>query len=395
MQEYHRGIFLLDPRVEKLAKGLFKEYYSMVDADAISPKHIEKHEFAFGNFETKIAFRHLSFPNNKEFKRYLVENAPPFINCSLAEYERPSGRPMEAKGWLGSELIFDLDATDLHLKCQDEHGRSWTCDNCLSTVKAETIRLVEDFLIPDFGFSEREISINFSGNRGYHVHVSSPDVFKLNARARRNISEYITGTGIDPVAFFPTLGKRAKALKGPRPSDAGWGGKFAKGIVRALNSGEEALMALGIEKEIARRLVKNKTEIILGITLGNWDKVRIPGKAEFWKNVIKNMSIRQSDSIDKNVTNDPQHMIRLANTLHGDTGLVGKKLSSLNELQSFDPMKDAIVYRGKSLKVHVSRAPKLTMNGQEYGPYENVTVRLPIYVALYLMLKRVALPPGA
>ncbi len=377
---------MLDIKTEEFAKSLFKEFYSGAD---IAPSSIGKREFGFGDFEKKIAFRHIAFKNAGEFKKYVLANVPAFINCSSAEYEKPDARPMEAKIWQGSELVFDLDATDLDLPCQQLHGRSWTCKICLDAVKDETFRLINDFLISDFGLSEKEISINFSGNRGYHVRVNNEKVFKLDSRARRNISEYISGININVESFFPTLEQKGTALLGPKPSDSGWGGKFAKGIVSALNSGEDALIALGIEKSIAKKLVKNKMEIILGITVGNWDKVKIPKKAEFWKTVIKNMAIKQSDSIDKNVTNDTQHMLRLPNTIHGDTGLLGRKLS-LGELGGFNPMKDAIIFRGKNVMVHVSKCPAFEMNGESYGPYDNSDVELPIYAALYLLLKRTA-----
>jgi DNA primase small subunit len=388
LKKDYRVHLLLDQRTERLAKSLFKEYYTKMED--IAPPNVDKREFGFGDFEKKIAYRHLAFKNAAELKKYVLENSPPFINCSSAEYEKPAARPMEAKMWLGSELVFDLDATDLRLPCQEKHGRSWVCEICLGAVKDEAIRLVEDFLVPDFGFSEKEIAINFSGNRGYHVHVNNQNIFKLDSRARRGISEYISGININAESFFPMLGERGSALKGPTPTDTGWGGKFAKGIITALNSGEDALVGLGIDRTMAKRLEKNRMEIIFGISLGKWDKIHIPKKADFWRNVVKNMAIKQSDSIDKNVTNDTQHMLRLANTLHGDTGLVGAKISSLHALQVFDPMKDAIVFKGKTLKIHISDCPDFVMNEQQFGPYKDKDIELPIYVALYLLLKRVA-----
>jgi len=374
--------------VEKFAKELFREYYSKIDAEMIAPPHIENREFGFGDFEKKIAYRHFGFRNAKALRDYMIGNVPPFVSYSSAEYEKPEARPMENKIWKGSELIFDLDATDLHLPCQEVHGRSWVCEICLDAVREETVRLVEDFLVPDFGFSERDISMNFSGNRGYHVHVSDSSVFVLDSRARRNITEYISGIGINPVSFFPTMGQRGTTLRGPRPADDGWGGKFAKGMISALNSGDDALANLGIERTLAKRLVKSRADIIFGISAGNWDKIKIPKKADFWANVIRNMAIKQSDSIDKNVTNDTHHLLRLPNTIHGDTGLVGRKISSVGELASFEPMRDAIIYKGKSVKIHVAKAPALVMNRETYGPYDESDVEIPIYAALYLLLKR-------
>ncbi len=385
---------MLDQKVADLATKMFKEYYSK--ADDFFPTELEKREFGFGDYEKKIAYRHLAFKTNAEFKKYVVDKGPPFISYSNAHYERPDGRPMEAKGWLGSELIFDLDASDLHLPCQKQHDRSWVCENCLDSVKKETIRLVEDFLVPDFGFSEKEIKVNFSGNRGYHVHVINRDIFKLDSKARRQISEYITGAGIDAGRLFELRsverddGRKIKVLYGPRPTDGGWGGKVARGMISALNTGVATLEETGVDKTLAKRLFKNRADIVLGISTGNWDKVMIPNKTEFWAGVLRKMAITQSDSIDRNVTNDTGHLIRLPNTLHGDTGLLGLDIGSVKGLDRFDPMRDAVVFKGKSMKVHINRAEKFMMNGEHFGPWDNATVELPLYVALYLLLKRVA-----
>lgn len=389
---------MLDPKAIELASGLFSDYYA--GAESIAPPRTEKREFGFGDFERKLAFRHYSFPGIREFKKYIVDNAPPFIHYSPAEYEKPDARPMENKIWQGAELIFDLDATDLRLPCQEKHGRSWVCETCLSSVKAETAKLVEEFLIPDFGFSEKEIKVNFSGNRGYHVHVINDRVFKLNSKARKQISEYITGTGIDPGKLFSLQAVRREGkpsfevLHGPKPTDGGWGGRIAGNLIAALNTGVATLEELGIKPEYARKLFKNRAAVIFGIGNGNWDIIKIPKKAEFWKEAIKTMAIKQSDSIDRNVTNDTGHLIRLPDSIHGDTGLVGKSLGSLNELQKFDPMKDAVVFKDGVLKVHAEKSQKFVMNDEEYGPYVDKTVELPVYAALYLLLKRAAHLPS-
>ncbi|MCL5433768.1 MAG: DNA primase catalytic subunit PriS [Candidatus Marsarchaeota archaeon] len=378
---------MLDNKTILLVKEYIKYYYKN---NKIEIKDIDKREFGFGDFENKISFRHYAFKNDNLLKNYFINNAPPFVSYSSAEYEFPDARPMDNKKWLGAELIFDLDADDLHLACQKEHGNLWVCENCLSSVKNETIRLIEEFLIPDFGFSESEIKINFSGNRGYHVHVLNKEVFKLGSEARRNISNYISGIGININAFFPTIDQRGVVLRGPKPTNGGWGGKLASSMIKRLNNGENSLLELGIEKSEARMLIKNKTDIIFGISIGNWDKVRIPKKSEFWKKVIKNLSIKQSDSIDKNVTNDIHHLIRVPNTIHGDSGLVAKEILSLNALEKFDPMKDAIAFKDGTLKVYVIKSNKFYMNDNEFEPFNNVYKELPTYAALYLVLKRVA-----
>ncbi|MDE1810585.1 MAG: DNA primase catalytic subunit PriS [Candidatus Micrarchaeota archaeon] len=379
---------MLDNKSLEWTRSLIKGYYQK--ATGIAPTNVEKREFGFGDFDKKIAYRHAAFRSAKELLDYLVKNVPPFVSYSSAYYQRPDGRPMETKGIMGAELVFDLDADDLKLDCKLEHGGKWVCSNCLDSVKEETVRLIEDFLIPDFGFKESDMGINFSGNRGYHVHVYGKEVFGLSGDARKNMSDYIAGNNIELTTFFPTLGMKGKRLEGPKPTDYGWGGKLANGVIKAINSGTSSLQELGIEKTEANLLIRKRAEVILGITTGNWDKVNIPKKGEFWGNVLKGISIGQSESIDKNVTNDLYHLIRMPNTLHGDTGLIAKTIGSIKELKAFDPMREAIAFKTGSLRVKIERAPKFAMGGKEYGPYDNTSEELPTYVAAYLVLKRLA-----
>lgn len=381
---------MLDNKSAIIVTSLIKAYYQKISNFA--PKSIEKREFGFGDFEKKIVYRHYSFRGENELKDYLVKNAPPFVSVSSAEYEKPAGRPMESKKWLGSDLVFDLDANDLNLKCRLEHGGLWVCENCLSAVKKETLKLIEEFLIPDFGFSENDIRINFSGNRGYHVHVANDKIFPLDGKARDEIVKYVTATDIELGIFFPTLGRRGVRLEGPKPTDYGWGGKFANAVIKALNNGTNELMELGIDSKSASLLVRKRAEIILGITTGNWDKIKIPKKAEFWSSVLKRVAISQSESIDKNVTKDIYHILRLPDTIHGDTGLLAKRVRSINALEDFDPMKEAIAFKDGTIKIKTLKVLQFLMNGKEFGPYESQELELPTYSAVYLLLKRLAIP---
>ncbi len=371
---------------------LIREYYR--NAANIAPAAIEQREFGFGNYEKKISQRHFAFGSEKELKGYLVKNAPPYVSYSAAYYRYPDARPMETKEWHGAELIFDLDSTELNLPCQKEHGSIWVCKDCLQGIKDETIKLIEDFLIPDFGFSEQEISINFSGNRGYHLHITKPSVLKLSADARKEISNYISGMGMDFSEFFPTSGTRGAKLVGPKPDDAGWGGKIARSFVASLEKGPEKLASLGIDLPTAKKLYAKRALIELGIKGGNWDMVYIKKKTEFWKRISDKQAIMQSDMIDKSVTGDTSRLIRLPGTIHGETGLIAKKIGSLEELKKFDPMKDAIAFRNGEGTVEVESAMGFQMNGRTFGPYKHEHVRLPTYAAVYLILKGVAKVPS-
>ncbi len=367
-----------------IINGLISEYYKA--CHGIAPRRIAEREFGVGNFDVKISQRHMSFRDERELKDYLSANSVPYVSSSPALYRYPARRPMEKKIWLGSELVFDLDVTDMTLPCQAKHGKSWICKACLNEVRKETLKLIYEFLIPDFGFSEAEISVNFSGNRGYHVHVDNNDVMLLDAAARKEITNYIAGIGIEFVDLFPTAGRRGEKMVGPSAKDKGWKGKIAKNFLENLNAGIEALARMGIDRPTAAKLFRSRGLVHMGIENGNWDMVYIRNKGAFWKGIIERQAINQSDRIDRNVTNDPSHLIRLPNSIHGGTGLIAKKLRSPSELRSFDPMKDAIAFRKGFMKVSADTSHEVYMNGQKFGPYGG-EITVPAYVGAYLYLK--------
>jgi len=370
-----------------IVNGLISEYYRT--CRYLAPERIAEREFGVGNYDVKIAQRHMSFRNEGQLKEYLSLNSVPYVSCSSAFYKDPSGRPMENKGIIGSELVFDLDVTDMTLPCQARHGKSWVCSICLSEVKNETIKLVYNFLVPDFGFSESSMDVNFSGNRGYHVHVKSKEVMELDAAARKEITNYISGTGISFENLFPTAGKRGEKLVGPSSKDKGWRGKIAKNFIASLNAGVDSLMKMGMEKAVATKLYRSKSLVQMGINNGNWDMVYIKNKADFWKGIIEREAVSQSDMIDRNVTNDPTHLIRLPNSIHGGTGLVAKRLGSPKELYRFDPMKDAIAFKKGFMRISARTNYELNMAGEKFGPYGG-ELKVPAYVGAYLYLKGLA-----
>ncbi len=370
--------------------GLIRDYYSKCRIHA--PERVESREFGVGTFERKIIKRHISFRDESAIQAYLSENAPAYVSYSTAYYRFPAGRPMETKGWTGSELVFDLDVDDIdpkNLACGARHGRSWVCADCLDGVKSETLKLIEEFLIPDFGFSEREIAVNFSGNRGYHVHVGKDSITQLGPEARKEISDYISGNGLSIDEFFPEAARGAR-LTGPRPDEKGWKGRIARKFISTMNKGPDALMALGADKSVANNIYRKRALIEMGINSGNWDMVYIKNKSEFWKSVLGNEAIAQSDRIDGNVTKDISHLIRLPDTVHGGTGLVAKRIASVSALAAFDPMASALAFTEGEMEINAESGNELVIGNKTFGPYKGEKAVLPIYAGVYLYLKGLA-----
>jgi DNA primase small subunit len=366
----------------------FGEYYKSYQPPIA---HVEQREFGFGGWEKKIEFRHLAFKSPDELRQRLAREKPLYVSYSAAYYEFPDARPMPKKNWLGADLIFDLDA-ELH-SCAP-----FICPECLEKIKAQTLKLVEDFLIPDFGFSKSEMIINFSGNRGYHVHVHSPAVYSLGRDERREIVNYIAGANLDVVSFFgyerdgqymgPIEAEKSKAslrFFGPMPTDGGYAGKFAREMIRRARENPESL------KEISTKLKKpaELEKFISGIERGNWDAIGISKREEKFKAIFDSVAVRLPEHVDANVTFDTSKLLRLPKSIHGGTGMA---CVLVNDFAAFDPMRDAVVFGGQPVSVKtVQQVPAIEMKNQSFGPYaDSQTISVPEFFAIYLICKRAA-----
>ena len=82
-------------------------------------------------------------------------------------------------------------------------------------------------------------------------------------------------------------------------------------------------------------------------------------------------------------------MIRLSDTLHGETGL--KKVEfAADEIERFDPLKGAIAFTDGTVQVEVAEAPQFRLGDTVYGPFKGKRVELPTAAAMFLLCKGVA-----
>ncbi|MHA1873927.1 MAG: DNA primase catalytic subunit PriS, partial [Candidatus Heimdallarchaeaceae archaeon] len=87
---------------------MFSRYYLENYPLNNSISEIERREFGFTSFEGWM-LRHKSFKNSSELKEFLQRSVPSDAYYSCAYYEDPEAE-MDRKGWLGADLIFDIDA---------------------------------------------------------------------------------------------------------------------------------------------------------------------------------------------------------------------------------------------------------------------------------------------
>ncbi len=393
----------------------FRSYYDKSLSITPGLPQIKKREFGFASFEGWM-LRHKGFSNENELASFLRDSVPRDAYVSCAYYENPESE-MEKKGWLGADLVFDIDADHISTVCDKTHdewtcngcgfagrgavpekcpvcggarfeGTTWPCPVCLASAKTETIKLL-GMLTTDFGFSEKDTRVFFSGHRGYHVHVELDSVKALDSIGRKEIVDYVLGLGLtNPfVGSKPSSSKTTSIGQVLSSKDAGWRRRIAFGIRNLLlMSNDQDLLNLGIEKNMARTLLSKKDSILKNWdSAGNFSEVKGVG-LETWRKLTEHSAKIQSAEIDTVVTTDVHRLIRLPATLHGKTGF--KKIEfSASDIDSFDPFKNAIAFKGGVATVFVSSAPQFKLCDETFGPYRNQRVELPTAAAVLLVCK--------
>jgi DNA primase small subunit len=375
---------------------------------------IARREFGFMFFEG-LMLRHKSFKNREELESSLRDFVPRDAYFSCAYYEDPQAE-MEKKGWLGADLIFDIDADHIPTPCNKIHDewtcnkcgffgkgivpekcpacggekfddRTWICEVCLASAKSETIKLL-DMLTQDFGFHEKEIRVFFSGHRGYHIHVESETVRTLDSVARKEIVDYVSGIGLETTLH----GLDENSLRNLSVNDSGWRGRIAKGMHNfILNAGPDDYKNIGLERPSATSIMKaitNKKDAILKSLSGSqpWRTIKGIGP-ETWKRIIEHSAKQQTANVDTVVTTDIHRLIRLAGSLHGKTGLKKVEFPAA-AIDSFDPFKSAIAFKAGTTTVSVSNAPEFRLGDETFGPYQNQKADLPTAAAMLLICKK-------
>jgi DNA primase small subunit len=391
----------------------FTEFYQDSSTEIPAPLMYEQREFAYLMFKERFMVRHRRFAEFNNFRSTLAETAPSDVYHSCAYYENPDF-DMDKKGWLGADLIFDIDADHIPTSCDKIHdeftcvkcgfvgrglmpevcpaceatkfeAKTWPCELCIQSARDETTKLL-DMLENDFGFSQEDQHVFFSGHRGYHVHIENEVVRTLDAMARKEIVDYITGLGLAILDKEPKK-RRRKRVGGKKFSlhNFGWNRRLKRGMQDFLQQATKEDFRIVWLKN--RALLDHKETIIeRAIKEGKWESIN-GVSTQTWLKLAELVRETQSSKIDTVVTTDIHRLIRMNGTLHGKTGL--KKVEfPAKKLQDFDPFTGAVAFKKGKVKVLVSDAPEFRLSGETLGPYKNQAVELPVAAAVMLICKR-------
>ncbi|MFW9961966.1 MAG: DNA primase small subunit domain-containing protein [Candidatus Sifarchaeia archaeon] len=372
------------------------------------------------DIQTTTWRRHVGYLNRDELIRDLASVAPHSVYHSAAFYKIPVARHMDEKEWFGAELVFDIDADHLELSCAKDHDawrcnneschktgvgkppencpdcngksfstRKWVCENCLHEARNYTIKLYDEFLVSDFGFDPKSIQLNYSGHRGYHVRVRDPRVYSLDSNGRIQIVHYVMGLGLNTEKVIVNQGGVDKI---PDRVFPGWAGKMAGAIIEFVRNIDSYN---GTERWV-KPLRKGKVAALEGLLrdppILNKEAKDVGLKS--WQEIAEKAAEFYGGEIDRPVTHDIHRVIRLIGSLNGKTGFLVNQLNR-DELNDFDPFRDAIVFSDGQIKVKFLRkspgVPRFRIGDETYGPYHGESVELPTAAAVFVLCKGVAI----
>jgi DNA primase small subunit len=343
----------------------YREYYFRASDSIELPESIESREFGYMPFGGGMV-RHLSFKSKGEALAEILKQSPSSVYCSNARYEFPA-RPIDEKGWLGAELIFDIDATDIPTSCKKGHDLWYcekchasgklprpdrcpkcggpsvefhgVCEECLDAAKDHTSRVVS-FLEEDFAVEPDAIRVYFSGNRGYHLHVFDARFDQLDQQARGEIAQYMRGSTLPPSqTMAATLRRRIPES----PQGAGWTRRVTGYVAKHNQNYGGTLQKLVSEAVTSQRAL-----------------------------------------VDASVTTDIHRVFRLAGTLHGNTGMSKTRVKSLSK---FDPQEDPVVLSANPVKLDVTFYPRFRLRHRDFGPFRSQTAELPAFAAVSILTR--------
>ena len=370
----------------------FREYYR--SADLTLPPRFTAREWGFLNWGGGVMNRHVRFSTINEIKAYLEKTAPAHSYHSVAYYSDPGSKTMIEKKWQGADLIFDLDADHLP-EMEDVKKGKITFSKLMDYIREQTFRLVHDVLLGDFALDERDLLITFSGGRGYHVHVRTPSVLSLPSGARRELSDYMTGKGLNlenilvDAGYTKEFAIRGKGIerknlgvkKLPSLKAKGWSGIISRKITALINdlksTGGDELKGKLKELKLGKSSINLKEDaenIFNSLSKGN--------QKHLVRTAIKEAAIFP----DEPVTGDVHRLIRLPGSLHGGSGL---RVTTINtkELENFDPMKKATVFGDKATKIRsIVNHPVSMGNVAKLMP--DSVVEVPEKAAIYFMARK-------
>jgi DNA primase small subunit len=305
LQEYYSNYFDVTPLISVIGLTTFRH-----------------REFGFDLGE--VFTRNLSFDTPRKLVDFMANRGVFQAYVGAVYSESPSKQqPIQKISWESRELVFyfDLDEYDNVRKCKCK-GEKTFCEECW-TLAQDAMIFLDATMREDFGFEE--LVWVFSGRRGVHCWICDDVGKKLDQRQRSAIIKYLTliKEG-EKTPFIDALPKYARSLKERIFT------LLSKSFF--LNTTSDELIALGFKKGDARTILKhvrngqqfNYQQLIP--TYPSLDPLRL----------AKAIVINRYPRIDRKVTMDLRRLLKIPNSINGNTGKVCIVIKNISKFDPFD-----------------------------------------------------------
>ncbi|MBV0901270.1 DNA primase small subunit PriS [Haloarcula salina] len=384
----------MEERTRAYLRGRFGDHYRR--ASVTPPPAANEREWGFipwteGPGETMV--RHRSLLDLGEIEDFLGRKKPRHVYFSAGRYDDPSASTMAEKGWRSSDLVFDLDADHLPSVVLGEDSYAEMLAKC----KDALLRLL-DFLEDDFGFDD--MTVVFSGGRGYHVHVRDERIRHLERDARREVVDYVRGIGlefdelVDEESVAGTAGRSSPAQKRTLTTEGGWSARAHRHLLSFVDD------LLDMEEDDALERLQSydgigegKATAALNAARSNYEQLAAgnidvhPAVYQLAQVVVHEVVAADNAPIDEPVTTDTNRLIRLPGSLHGGSGLEVQRIER-DKLDAFDPLTDAVpeTFRGHEIAVEVTDGGPVELGGDSFT-LEAGNQTVPEHVGVFLMAR--------
>ena len=369
-------------------RGRFGDHYRRVEFTP--PPEANEREWGYVPWtdspgETMV--RHRSLLDMGSLDAFLERERPKHVYFSAGRYDSPGASSMGAKTWRSSDLVFDLDADHLPSVTLGED----TYAQMLAKCKDALLRLL-DFLESDFGFED--MTVVFSGGRGYHVHVRDETVQQLQSDSRREIVDYVRGIGLDHERI-ETTEMRGGVSRRVLETDGGWGRRVHEHLLDFVDD----ILAMDEEAAKARLqeldgIGEGRANTVYGALENNAEALEAGnielggvGLRTLLDAFVSEVVTEQNAPIDEPVTTDVNRLIRLPGSLHGGSALKVVRIER-DAIDAFDPLVDAVpeTFVGHEINVDVTDPGTVELKGDSFNLEAGVD-SVPEYLGTFLMAR--------
>ncbi|PSQ28674.1 DNA primase catalytic subunit PriS [Halobacteriales archaeon QS_9_67_15] len=331
--------------------------------------------------------RHRSLLDMGSLAGFLSRERPKHVYFSAGRYESPAVSSMSEKRWRSSDLVFDLDADHLPSVTPGDDSYAEMLAKC-----KDALRRLLDFLEADFGFED--LTVVFSGSRGYHVHVRDGTVQQLESDARREVVDYVRGIGLNP-ELVETTEMRGGVTRRALETEGGWGRRVHGHLLDYVDdlvamAEDEAKVRLqeldGVGEKRASTVygaLENNAE---ALEAGNIELGGV-GLRTLLDGFVSEVVERQNAPIDEPVSTDVNRLIRLPGSLHGGSALEVRRIDP-PDLDDFDPLVDAVpeTFVGHEISIDVTGSGPVELYGDSFN-LEAGESSVPEYLGAFLMAR--------